>query len=104
MAAHVADQVDADLTLHEAPPSSTALEAVVVPTAGDGLQRQVGQRLQVLDGSAALRGIGGHADGCGHGLPKAKTGDLRRRTIHDGRRSDLRRVSRSDNRAANGRL
>lgn len=46
MAPDIADEVDADLPLHEAPLPSTALETVVVPATGDGLQRQIGQRLQ----------------------------------------------------------
>jgi hypothetical protein len=43
MAAHVADQVDADAPLREAPPPVAALEAVVVAAAGDGPQGQVRQ-------------------------------------------------------------
>src|SRR5437764_10085292 len=46
MAAHVADEIRLDAPLHETPVPLVPLEAVVVPTADDWLQRQVGQRLQ----------------------------------------------------------
>ncbi len=46
MATRIADGVDADPSLREAPLPITALETVVVSTAGDGLQRRIGQRLQ----------------------------------------------------------
>ncbi len=46
MAAHVAYEVGSDAPLGEAPLSIAPLEAVVVPTADDGLQGQVRQRLQ----------------------------------------------------------
>jgi hypothetical protein len=46
MAAHVADEIGSDAPLYEAPLPVAALEAVVVSTADDGLQSQVGQRLQ----------------------------------------------------------
>ena len=46
MAAHVAYEVGSDPPLHEAPLSFAALEAVVIPTADDRVQRQVRQRLQ----------------------------------------------------------
>ncbi len=46
MVAHVADEIDADTPLREAPLRVAALEAITVPAAGDGLQRQAGQRLQ----------------------------------------------------------
>lgn len=45
MAADVADKINADSPLNEAPHPVAALEAILVPTAGDGLQGQVGQRL-----------------------------------------------------------
>ena len=38
VAAHVAYEVGSDAPLHETPLSVAALEAVVVPTADDGLQ------------------------------------------------------------------
>src|SRR4051794_4591139 len=46
MAAYVADEVGSDALLYELPPLVATLEAVVVATRDDGLQRQVGQRLQ----------------------------------------------------------
>jgi hypothetical protein len=46
MATHVADEIGSDAPLDEAPPPVAALEAVVVSTADDGLQSQVGHRLQ----------------------------------------------------------
>src|SRR5260221_14049935 len=46
MAAYVADEIDADAPLGEAPLPVGAFEAVTVPAADDGLQRQAGQRLQ----------------------------------------------------------
>jgi hypothetical protein len=46
MAAHVADQIGSDAPLHEAPLPVATREAVLVPTAYDRLQNQVGQRLQ----------------------------------------------------------
>ena len=46
MAAHVAYEVGSDAPLDETPSSVAALEAVVVPTADDGLQSQVRQCLQ----------------------------------------------------------
>jgi hypothetical protein len=46
MAAHVADKIGVDAPLYESPLPVVALEAVVVPTADDGLQSQVGQRLE----------------------------------------------------------
>ena len=46
MAAHVADQIGSDVPLYEAPLPVAALEAIVVPTADDGLQSQIGHRLQ----------------------------------------------------------
>lgn len=42
MATHTADEVDADLSLHEAPLPIMALETVVVSTAGDELAGLVG--------------------------------------------------------------
>jgi hypothetical protein len=46
MVAYVADEVGSDTPLYEAPVSVVPLEAVVVPTTDDGLERQVRQRLQ----------------------------------------------------------
>jgi hypothetical protein len=46
MAAHVAYEIGSDAPLHEAPLPVAALEAVLVATANDGLQSQVGQRLK----------------------------------------------------------
>jgi hypothetical protein len=46
MVAHVADEIDADAPLGEAPLPIAAFEAVTVPAADDGLQRHAGQRLQ----------------------------------------------------------
>ncbi len=46
MVVHLADEIGPDPPIREAPLSLTALEAVVVATTDDGLQSQVGQRLQ----------------------------------------------------------
>jgi hypothetical protein len=39
MAAQIADEIRSNAPLHETPLAVAALEAVVVPTADDGLQR-----------------------------------------------------------------
>jgi len=41
MAAHVSEEICADMPLHKAPLPVAALETVVVPTAHDGLQSQI---------------------------------------------------------------
>ncbi len=46
MAAHVPDEVGSDAPLYETPHSIGPLEAVVVPTTDDGLERQAGHRLE----------------------------------------------------------
>ena len=42
MTAHVADEIRSDAPLYEAPLPVAALEAVVVPAAGDELQSRIG--------------------------------------------------------------
>ena len=46
MTAHVPDEVGSDAPLYETPLSVGPLEAVVVPTTDDGLERQAGRRLE----------------------------------------------------------
>src|SRR5712691_13328631 len=54
MAAHVADEIDADAALRETPLPVAALEAVTVPAADDGLQRNLaraGLGITILPGN-----------------------------------------------------
>ena len=41
VAAHVSEEIGADVPLHKAPLPVAALEAVVIPTAHDGLQSEI---------------------------------------------------------------
>ncbi len=59
MAAHIAHKIRLNAPLHETPLATAALEAVVIPTADDGLQRKVGQRLQRGEVRTGDRGAGG---------------------------------------------
>jgi hypothetical protein len=55
--AEVADEVDVDASLREAPPAVVALEAVEVAAGGDGLQGKFGRRLQDGDIGARARAV-----------------------------------------------
>jgi hypothetical protein len=62
MAAHVADEVGSDAPLYEMPLSVGSLEAVVVLTSDDGLERQTGRRLECGEVCAGHRRAGRFVD------------------------------------------